>query len=180
MTTEELLPPSPQKSHAVSRSAKRVTSTPVVPHGLASSDRVYISIMDKQERGIFHRVRAQFMRELQPVGVLETMLAEHVVVSHFRMLRVFAIDHQIVTSATRRKNTSGETYIDLSALKRLQMITQYERQIERTFRLSLQKLGELRAARRQAECEVLQKMEQESYQGSYERGLLAPPSPDNH
>ena len=145
MSEESLLPLAPLRAQAVSRNGKRVTCSPVVQHGLASTDRVYISIMERPERSMFGHIRSQLLKELAPEGILQKMLAEHLAVSHFRLLRVFAMDHMMTTKIIRQSHASGAPYITRDDLQRLSMLASYERQIERTFRLSLQKLEQMKA-----------------------------------
>jgi hypothetical protein len=147
MSDTVLLPPAPQGSQAVSRVGKRVVSVHAVGHGLASTDRVFVSILEQPERSVFFRLRAALLKELEPEGILEKILIEHAAVSHFRLLRAFALDNVVSRNAICRHMGTGEFYVDKDDLERLQKLAQYERQIERTFRLSIEKWEKMREAR---------------------------------
>jgi hypothetical protein len=148
MSHDNLLPLAAHRSQAVNRRKEHVIGTPVVQHGLASTDRVYISIMDKSEHSMFAHLRARLLKELAPEGTLESMLVEHIAVSHFRLLRVFAIDHALAGTAVRQYQKTGALHTIEHDLQRLQRLAEYERQIERTFRLSIQQLQKLQEVRR--------------------------------
>jgi hypothetical protein len=147
MSDTLLLPSAHQRGHAVSRVGKRAVSVHAVGHGLASTDRVFISILEQPERSEFYRLRASLLKELEPRGILEKILVEHAAVSHFRLLRAFALDNVVSRNATGRHLGTGELYVQKDDLERLQKLAQYERQIERTFRLSIEKWENMREAR---------------------------------
>ncbi len=149
MSEDNLLPTAPRAEYAISRVGKRVNRVRGLKHGLRSTDKVYVSMLDNSERYLFARLRSQLIEEIQPAATLERMLVEHIAVTHFRLLRVFAIDHTITASALQPSAFhKGKPNVDEYDMKRLGKLAEYERQIERTFRLSWEQLRKLKEGRR--------------------------------
>ena len=138
----------PKRTTAFVRYGKRIEKrTVIMRHGLHATDRVFVSCLDSEYRGVFQRLRAQIFNELAPGGPIETMLAEKVAISYLRYLKLSAIAQQLAENAVYKSGLDGLTTPHKAVIDALERLARIETRIERTARASLQEVKEAKKRR---------------------------------
>jgi hypothetical protein len=128
-------------------------------HGLTAAEIILPTVEDKLE---FEQFQAAFEEECQPVGLLEQVLVEDMVVSRWRMNRVrkmepgfFALRHHVMRRAIREDFSTLDAQAHLALIFRddahdadtIGKMSRYEARFERSFYKALKELQRLQALR---------------------------------
>ena len=128
-------------------------------HGLTAAEIILPTVEEKIE---FEQFRFAFEEECQPVGLLEQVLVEDLVVSRWRMNRArrmesgfFALRHQVMKRQIKEDFAALDAHAHLALIFRddaqdsdtLGKMSRYEARFERSFYKALKELQRLQALR---------------------------------
>ncbi len=135
----------PKTPEGQARSAQNATK-----HGLFAQNPV----LPTEKPDEYQAVRQQFFDELQPEGILETVLVERIINAVWRMRRFGQIEAEMLGLEFNRLEESEENRLGLAFVRRestdhqLGRLYRYEMALERSMYRALKELAQLQAARR--------------------------------
>ena len=97
--------------------------------------------LSERERGSFWRVRRALLDEYQPQTAQEKMLVDRIAIQHFRLLRLYRLEHQ----STSTPIIPGK--LNESVVPHLDRFSRYEFQVNRQIRILYNRLATLYVSR---------------------------------
>ncbi len=135
----------PTTSEGRARSAQNATK-----HGLFSQQPV----LPTENPEEYQAMRQQFFDELQPEGILETLLVERIINAAWRMRRFGQIEAEVLANKLNQIEEGEENRLGLAFLRsestdhQMGRLYRYEMALERSFYRALKELAALQTARR--------------------------------
>jgi hypothetical protein len=148
------------KSHGpITPEGRAAVRLNALKHGLTAADVILPTAEDKLE---FEQFQTAFVEECQPVGPIEQVLVEDIVVNRWRMTRVrkmepgfFALRMQVLEGRIKEDFSTLDAHAHVALIFRddaqdadtLGKMSRYEARFERSFHKALKELQRLQALR---------------------------------
>jgi len=110
-------------------------------HGLCATDELFLSHLQPHERKVFEGFRADLFAAYNPQTPLEQLLVDRIVIQHFRLFRLYRLEH-LATGESLRTPLSRQ-----SIIPHLDRFSRYDWRIERQLRILHNRLRSLYSLR---------------------------------